>query len=173
MQLTSFIIQKTLWKPNNHSLSFVLMRVIEWLMWMACSGETSVCGEWMTSPMCSWCSRYEAELRRNPPQRAEWDRETCLSPLHCLEVFVFLHQLSSQSTIYLPWTVLTFSSFHLWQISDTLGQSLTRSQIQYHTHNCQYKKEASTWPDTLDWPPPIQPHKSQQQQTGGRRLWQM
>ena len=125
MQLTSFIIQKTLWKPNNHSLSFVLMRVIEWLMRMACSVATSVSGAHN-----GWFYPSVAGVgeRRNP--------HPCggLSPLHRLEMFVFLHQLSSQFTIYLPWTVLTFSSFHLWQISDTLGQaSLGASYSIIHT----------------------------------------
>lgn len=65
---------------------------------------------------------------------AERDREIGLSPLHRLEVFVLLHQLSSQFTIYLPWTVLTFSSYHLWQIPDTLGQaSLETSYSIIHT----------------------------------------
>lgn len=57
MQLTSFIIPKTLQTPNTHSLSFVWIGVIEWLMWMACSGETSFWGEWLISPMYSCCSR--------------------------------------------------------------------------------------------------------------------
>lgn len=135
MQLTSFIIQKTLWKPNNHSLSFVLMRVIEGLVRMACSVETSVSGAhsgWFHPSVAvvagTWVSRGGTH------HTVLWDREPGLGPLHRLEVFVFLHQLSSQFTIYLPWTVLTFSSFHLWQISDTLGQaSLEASYSIIHT----------------------------------------
>ena len=132
MQLTSFIIQKTLWKPNNHSLSFVLMRVIEWLMWMGCSLETSV-GE---VRCCGWFppSAVAVAGMRLIPGGTHHSVETGLSPLLRLEVFVFLHQLSSQFTIYLPWTVLTFSSFHLWQIPDTLGQaSLEASYSIIHT----------------------------------------
>lgn len=57
MQLTSFIIPKTLRTPNTHSLSFVWIGVIEWRMWMACSGETSFWAEWLISPMYSCRSR--------------------------------------------------------------------------------------------------------------------
>lgn len=46
MQLMSFIIQKTLWKPNNHSLSFGLMRVIEWAPAAGESGLTSAHRRW-------------------------------------------------------------------------------------------------------------------------------
>lgn len=34
VQLMRFIIQKTLWKPNKHSLSFVLMRVNRGSWWL-------------------------------------------------------------------------------------------------------------------------------------------
>lgn len=40
MHLMRFIIQKTLWKPNKHSLSFVLMRVNRGSWWL--TGETVV-----------------------------------------------------------------------------------------------------------------------------------
>lgn len=98
------------------------MRVIEWLMSVESSGGGAHQG-WM----------------RNHRSALSTDGGGCrggvgLGPLHRLEVFVFLHQLSSQFTIYLPWTVLTFSSFHLWQIPDTLGQaSLETSYSIVHT----------------------------------------
>lgn len=133
MQLTSFITQKTLWKPNNHSLSFVLMRVIEWLMWTVWGNFCECRSKWMISSCCS-----------RGTSTAMWVCEggwlllvgvgVGLNPFLRLEVFVFLHQLSSQFTIYLPWTVLTLSSFHLWQIPDTLGQaSLETSYSIVHT----------------------------------------
>lgn len=97
MQLMSFIIQKTLWKPNNHSLSFVLMRVIEWLMWMACSVETSV-GE---AHCCGWfppSAVVVAGVRvRNPPQCGDRPQSTPSSWNVCVPTSAVLpiHHLSS------------------------------------------------------------------------------
>lgn len=114
------------------------MRVMEWPMWLTASLEMCVSEEehYRVSTGGFHPSARVAEcIRRNPPL---CEKETSFSPLHRLEVFVFLHQLSSQFTIYLPWTVLTFSGSHLWQIPDTLGQASLEASNNI-THNCQYK----------------------------------
>lgn len=60
MQLMRFIIQKTLWKPNKHSLSFVLMRVNRGSWWLTLEKLL-----WMISSMCSKHNSSEAVLTRN------------------------------------------------------------------------------------------------------------
>lgn len=97
------------------------MRVIEWLTSVESSGRGAHNG---------WMRNHPGALMMGGGGMGV----VGLDPLHRLEVFVFLHQLSSQFTIYLPWTVLTFSSFHLWQIPDTLGRaSLETSYTIVHT----------------------------------------
>lgn len=139
MQLTSFIIQKTLWKPNNHSLSFVLMRVIEWLMWMKLLlVENTMDG--MISPICSCCSWYEGESRRSPPRCVVGYRDRPQSTPSFWSVCVPtsavlpIHHLSSLNCPNL---------FKLSLMTDFryTGSSLTGRQLQYHTHNCQYKRK--------------------------------
>lgn len=60
MQLMRFIIQKTLWKPNKHSLSFVLMRVNRGSWWLTLEKLL-----WMISSMCSQHNRSKPVLTWN------------------------------------------------------------------------------------------------------------
>lgn len=139
MQLTSFIIQKTLWKPNNHSLSFVLMRVIEWLMWMARSVETSVSGEhngW-SLPSVAAAAGKRVSQGGTPttvcsgigPQSTPSSWSVCVPTSAVLPI----HHLSSLNCPNL---------FKLSLMTDFryTGPSLTGSRLQYHTRNCQYKR---------------------------------
>lgn len=137
MQLTSFIIQKTLWIPNNHSLSFVLMRVIEWLMRMVSAVETYVNGA-----HSGWFPPSGAVVAgmRNPPQyvvgSVEGPQSTQSSWSVCVPTSAVLpiHHLSLLNCPNL---------FKLSLMTDSryTGPSLTGSQLQYHTHNCQYKRK--------------------------------
>lgn len=86
MQLMRFIIQKTLWKPNKHSLSFVLMRVNRGSWWL--TGETVVddfigVQQRQRLPMV-WCSRAG---RRCENQDVSCDLLLCVILL-CLFFFL-------------------------------------------------------------------------------------
>ena len=132
MQLTSFIIQKTLWKPTDHSLSFVLMRVIWWLLNGALL-RGNFCSQWMIPLSVAAVAGAHRSVWWDggvQPQSAPSSWSVCVPTSAVLPI----HHLSSLNCPNL---------FKLSLMTDSryTGPRLAGSQLQYHTHNCQYKRK--------------------------------